>query len=296
MKAAKFLSVILGLTFSLALKAQIAEEIVTEASEPMIEEIMITPLDDIVEKRVMRERFVLPYEPVRESDIFWEKRIWRVVDIREKMNKPFTFPDAPFFKILVDAIEDGDFTAYSDEKFTNPLTGEDLVNMLFSIDTTFVTNPDTYEDEMTIVQNEINHEEVKRFRIKEVWFFDIESSTLKVRILGIAPVRDIFDKTTGEFLFESPMFWVYYPNCREHLARQKVYMGTNDANPLSWEDFFEMRPFSSYIYKESNVDGLRLIDFPSLAGNDLNSGIQRLLESEKIKASIFDFEHDLWSY
>lgn len=296
MKAVKLLGLLFGLSLTGLTFGQIAEEIVTESSEPEVEEVLITPLDDIVEKRIMQERFVLPYEPVREADLFWEKRIWRVLDIREKMNRPFSFPDAPFFSLMVDGVESGDLTPYGDEKFTNKLTSEDLTNLLFSIDTTFVTNPDTYEDEMTIVQNEINFEDIKRFRIKEIWFFDEESSTLKVRILGLAPIKDVYDENTGEFLFEQPLFWIYYPESREYFARHKVYIPGNDANPLSWEDFFEMRPFSSYIYKESNVDGFRLQDYPSLAGSDLNSGIQRLLESEKIKASIFNFEHDLWSY
>ncbi len=296
MKTAKFLSLLFSLFATNLTFGQIAEEIVTESSEPEVEEVLITPLDDIVEKRIMHERFILPYEPIREADLFWEKRIWRVLDVREKMNRPFIYPEAPFFTILVDGVESGNIVPYGDEKFTGKLTSEDLTNLLFSIDTTFVTNPDTYEDEMTIVQNEINHNDIKRFRIKEIWFFDEESSTLKVRILGIAPVKDVFDENTGEFLFEQPLFWVYYPDSREYLARHKVFIPGNDANPLSWEDFFEMRPFSSYIYKESNVDGFRLQDYPSLAGSDLNSGIQRLLESEKIKASIFNFEHDLWSY
>ncbi|MCB0668679.1 MAG: gliding motility protein GldN [Saprospiraceae bacterium] len=296
MKAVKLFGLLFGMSLTSLTFGQIAEEIVTESSEPEVEEVLITPLDDIVEKRIMQERFVLPYEPVREADLFWEKRIWRVLDIREKMNRPFMYPEAPFFTILVDGIEAGNLTPYGDESFKTKLTSEDITNLLFSIDTTFVTNPDTYEDEMTIVQNEINHQDIKRFRIKEVWFFDEESSTLKVRILGIAPVKDVFDESTGEFLFEQPLFWIYYPDTREFLARHKVFIPGNDANPLSWEDFFEMRPFASYIYKESNVDGFRLQDYPSLAGDDLNSGIQRLLESEKIKASIFNFEHDLWSY
>ncbi len=297
MKAVKYFLLLFVLGVAQMGMAQIAEEIVTESSEPAeVEEVMITPLDDIVEKRIMKERMVLPYEPIREADLFWEKRIWRVLDIREKQNRPFAYPEAPFFEIMVDAVEGGELTPYATEDFTTPMSSEDLNGLLFSIDTTFVTNPDTYEDEMTIVQNEINFADIKRFRIKEIWFFDEESSTMKVRILGIAPVRDVYDENTGDFLFEQPMFWIYYPDSREYLARHKVYIPGNDANPLSWEDFFEMRPFSSYIYKESNVDDNRLQDYPSLQGDDLYSGIQRLLESEKIKASIFNFEHDLWSY
>jgi gliding motility associated protien GldN len=298
MKALNFLLVIFGVFgISFFASAQIAEEIVTEASEPEpVEDIFITPLDDIVQKRILKERFVLPYEPIREADLFWEKRIWRVLDIREKINRPFSYPKAPFFSIIVDAVQSGDLTPYGNENFDAPLTSEELADMLFRIDTTFVTNPDTYEDEMKVVRSEINFEDIKRFRIKEVWFFDEESSTLKVRILGLAPVKDVYDENTGEFLFEQPMFWIYYPNARNYFARQKVFIPGNDANPLSWEDYYEMRMFSSYIYKESNVDDFRLKDYPSLGGDDMYSGIQRLLESEKIKADIFNFEHDLWSY
>ncbi|NND05712.1 MAG: gliding motility protein GldN [Saprospiraceae bacterium] len=297
MKAAKLFLLLLGLSIGSSSMAQIAEEIVTESSQPEeLEEVIITPLNDIVAKKIMQERFILPYEPIREADLFWEKRIWRVLDIREKQNRPFAYPEAPFFQILTEAVDAGEITAYSDEDFTSPITNDDLNGILFSIDTTFVTNPDTYEDEMVIVQNEIDFSDIKRFRIKEIWFFDEESSTMKVRILGVSPIRDRYDDNTGEFLFEEPLFWVYYPDTREYLARQKVYIPGNDANPLSWEDFFEMRPFSSYIYKESNVDDYRLQDYPSLSGDDMYSGIQRLLESEKIKASIFNFEHDLWSY
>lgn len=296
MKAANVLSLLFVLCFSTMSIGQIAEEIVTESSVPEPEEISITPLNDIVQKRIMQERLVLPYEPIREADLFWEKRIWRVLDIREKMNRPFSYPEAPFFQLMVDGVEAEDLVPYMDEDFTEKLTSADLTNLLFSVDTVFVTNPETYEREMQVVQNEINYEDIKRFRIKEVWFFDEESSTLKVRILGISPVKDVYDENTGEFLFEQPLFWVHFPTSRQYFARHRVYVPGNDANPLSWDDFFEMRPFASYIYKESNVSDYRLQDYPSLAGNDLNSGIQRLLESEKIKASIFNFEHDLWSY
>ena len=84
------------------------------------------------------------------------------------------------------------------------------------------------------------------------------------------------------------MFWAYYPECREILARHKVFMEGNDASLITWEDLFEMRFFSSYVYKESNVHDLRLQDYLS--------GVDLLLASDKIKNEIFNYEHDLWSY
>ena len=116
---------------------------------------------------------------------------------------------------------------------------------------------------------------------------DSETSAMKVRILGLSPIRDVFDDN-GNFKYEEPMFWVYYPNIREELAKHRVFMEGNDASPLTWEDFMEMRFFSSYVYKESNVKDNRLGDYLS--------GVDLLMEGERIKADIFNWEHDLWQY
>ncbi len=260
----------------------------TEA-DPPVEEDDDRPLDDIVEKRIIVDRMVLPYQPLREADIFWEKKVWRIIDIREKMNLPFAYPEKPFFTILMDAAVNGDITVYSaeDDNFTARLEPDEVASMGANIDTVTTFDPETYEEQIQVVRNELNPEDVKRFRLKEIWFFDEETSTLQVRVLGIAPLLDRKDDQ-GNFLFEQPMFWAYYPECREILARFPVFMEGNDASTITWEDLMEMRFFSSYIYKESNVYDRRLTDY--LTGVDL------LLEADKIKQEIFNFEHDLWSY
>ena len=265
--------------------AQQPDNIMTESGEPLKDK----PLDDITDKRITLEKRVLPYDHIREADIFWEKRIWRVIDIREKMNLPFAYPDRPFFTILMEAAKNGEITVYSteDDKFTNPLKPEEVAQMGASVDTIITFDPETYEEQIKVVTNEINPEDVKRFRIKEVWFFDEETSTMQVRVLGIAPLLDETDDN-GNFLYELPMFWIYYPEARHLLARERAFSYGNDAAPLSWDDIFEMRFFASYIYKESNVFNRRLEDY--LTGVDL------LLEADRIKQEIFNFEQDLWSY
>lgn len=52
------------------------------------------------------------------------------------------------------------------------------------------------------------------------------------------------------------------------------------------------RFFSSYIIKSSNVQDLRLNDI--FKGE--NDGVKLLLESERIKNELLNFEHDLWVY
>jgi gliding motility associated protien GldN len=262
----------------------------TEASE-YTEDSEFTPkLDDVTEKNIMGEREVLRYQPLREADVMWERTVWRIIDAREKMNLPFAYPEKPFAGILLDGAKSGTFTIFAgdDEKFTKPMDTTSLNSLIFKRDTVTTIDPETYEEIIKVVDNSINLEDIKRFRIKEKWFFDKNTSTMNVRILGIAPMIDIKDDE-GNFRYELPMFWIYYPDCRELFARHQVFnMGGNIATTISWEDLLEMRYFSSYIYKESNVYDRRLQDY--LTGTDL------LMESDKIKNEIFNYEHDLWQY
>ena len=247
------------------------------------------PLDGIVVRKVRTEKRTLAYPELRENDLLWEKRVWRLIDTREKINLPFRYPEQYFFDILVEGIRDGEITAYSAESdaFQYPLEQEDALKDLVTIDTLPIIDPVDLETYFQVVENHLDPEDVNRFRVKEVWYFDKTHGTLKVRILGIAPIITETDEF-GNFKYERPMFWVYYPDCRNWLAKHLYFEDDNDSQVLSWEDLFEMRRFSSYITKESNVRDERL--------QDQFSGIDRLMQSEQIRQEIFNFEHDLWSY
>jgi gliding motility associated protien GldN len=244
-------------------------------------------IDGIVAKTMISETPPLKYDHIREADVFWEKRIWRVLDVREKMNKSFVYPEAPFVNIILDAVQNGTIDVYMDDKFTQQISQAEAQTMGVSIDTTEVFDPVTFEPKLVITRNVLNWEDIKRFRLKEVWFFDEETSTMKVRVIGIAPLREVYDEN-GNFKYEQPMFWAYYPQLRNTLARKPVMNPLNDAGRMSWDDIFEMRYFASYIYKESNVYDRRLQDYAS--------GVDLLLEADRIKNEIFDFEHNLWSF
>lgn len=250
------------------------------------------PLDDILKRDMIKQKLVLAYEPLNERDIFWERRIWRVIDCREKMNLPFKYPDHEFYTILKNGIEKGDIRCYTDESFQFRASTEDVNKMVSGIDTSEVYDPETGQYVMTITKNDFDAQLINQYRIKEVWFFDSESSTMKVRILGIAPLYIKIDQNTGLALPAMPLFWIYYPDCRKYLSQFQVFNEANVASPISWDDLFENRHFSSFITKRSNVNDFRLVDYDNLK----NNGVDMLLESNKIKEEIFNFEHDLWSY
>ena len=246
-------------------------------------------VDDVVQKTIMNDNRVLEYESVREADVPWQRRIWRVIDVREKLNLPFSYPEQPFFSILAEGALSGNIAVFRDENFTEMFTTDEVQRQLRSSDTVYVTDPITYEREVQVVENEINPADIKRFRIKEMWYFNKQTSRMQVRILGIAPIREYFDEDTGIFKYEAPLFWIYLPEARHVLARYPVFNEVNDVSVMSWADLFDLRKFSSYIYKQSNIHDVRLKDiYPD--------GIDRLYESEKIKSELFNWEHDLWTY
>jgi gliding motility associated protien GldN len=246
------------------------------------------PRDNFYDRYLHKEQKVIDYDFIHEKDVFWEKRIWRLIDVREKMNHPFIYEKQYFFKILMDGVEKGDIVAYNEEDFSKSISGEDVLKAINLTDTVEVFNPETYDTDIQVVTNELNASDVKQYRLKEVWYFDEETSRLGVRILGIAPLYEKKDDN-GNVLGTMPLFWVYYPDIREVLARYESFNDKNDAQRMSWEDVFEARLFSSYIIKESNVFDRYIKQYkPNTA--------DQLFEAEKIKDGMFHFEHDLWEY
>lgn len=278
---------------ALVLVLSVAAVSAQKAKEPVVTESGAekapTPRDGAYDRDIIKDRLILNYDHLREADVFWEKRIWRVIDVREKINRPFTYPKRPFINILLEQAGTGDITFYStiDDEFQKPLTLEEVAALGGTVDTIITFDPETFAEIIQVVTNELNPEDIKRYRLKETWIFDEESSTMQVRILGVAPLQEKYDDN-GNFLYEYPMAWTYYPELREILAREEAFNPFNDGQRMSWEDIFEMRMFSSYIFKESNVYDRRIRDY--------KAGLDILIEADKIHNEIFNFEHDLWVY
>lgn len=240
-------------------------------------------------KTALDEREPLAYDFLREADIFWYKIIWRVIDCREKMNRPMVAPKMPLITVMLNAAKEGKVTLFDglDDEFTTPVNMENIPALSSQTDSIWVYNPATEMDELTVITNEFNPETVNKFRVKEIWYFNEETSTMESRILGIAPVMEKYGEF-GNYQGDVVLFWAYFPNLRDVLVKTEAYNPFPNGIKLTYDDLFAMRLFSSYIIKQDNVDDLRIQDY--------TTGINALYESERIKEELFNFEHDLWSY
>jgi gliding motility associated protien GldN len=262
--------------------------------------------NDAIERNLVKDRNPLAYEHLREDDAVFRQKIWREIDIREKMNLPFRYSanedngNQRFISILLKAIQDGPdnggVTVFDaiDDRFTTPMTVSEVAQKI-SGGTVSVPQYDSignvtgYKD----VTAEVNLDSFYQFRIKEEVIFDKESSRLFWRILGIAPVKNIIT-SSGVNLGPTELFWVYYPDMRPIFARYEVYNPKNFGARMSWEELFESRFFYGRIIKSTldNPYDRMLSEYGGLKENK----ILQLLEGETIKDRIFNYEQNLWSY
>lgn len=259
--------------------------------------------DEAVETTVLKDRNPLAYESLRADDAMFRHKIWREIDTREKLNLPFRYSadenngNQRFISILLQAIQDTLVTAFSaiDDRFTTPLTKAEVAKTLGQ-DSVPVPIYDSLGVQIGVkyMRPEVNLDSFYKFRIKEEVVFDKESSRLFWRILGIAPIKSVIVQSTGLYLGETELFWVYYPDMRPVFAKYEVYNGKNFGARMSWEELFEGRMFYGRIIKSTidNPYDRFLNQVPGLRDNV----ILQLLEGENIKEKIFNYEQDLWSY
>jgi len=245
------------------------------------------------QQRDRRDMKPLPYQYQREADVFWSKNIWRTIDTRQKMNLSFAYPPRPLIQIIQEAALRGDIKVYDPavenaDQFKRVMDTAEVARIGVKTDTVIQINPLNPDKEDTVVvNNTLQFYRITKYRVKEVWFFDTRTSSMQVRISGIAPVMEDYDEK-GNYRGDMTMYWVYFNDLRDVLAKEEVFNPQNDWQHMSWDDLFSMRYFESYIYKESNVYDRNIQEYAS--------GSDALLESDRIKQRIFETEHDLWEY
>ena len=263
--------------------------------------------DGITKLEILKDKEPIPYPPLRESDIFWSRRVWRIIDLRERLNYPLYYPTdvvqarKSFVQALVSAIQSGTIKAYDtdSDEFITELSPEALRSRFEATDRTVVQPKlDGSGDTTIVIRGEFNWGEVKELYVKEDWFFDKHHSQMFVRIIGICPVRvyakeiqtaDEEEDAVSE-LVKKQLFWIYYPEARKILANTPCFVGESEVTQLSFDDLFQKRRFASYIRAISNNQNNRQIH------NYTRNGMEAMLESERLKQEIFNFESDLWEY
>lgn len=255
----------------------------------------------------------LPYGYVHDRDVLMGKTVWETIDLDERINFPLYFPvdtanigsdRRSLFNVLLKGIKDGKITeVYGDDYFNTKKTLKDMESSFTYIDTiqSGIDEINNYYDDYKsgkkvldpqfINKKELTALDISGFRIKGFWYFDKRQGELKYRLLAICPVAPEARDIGAENPDVIELFWVYYPSIRDVMHESKAFNDKNSAMPITFDHLLNARRFSAVIYKEENVMGDRKIE------DYMKDNAQmQLLESERVKDKIRNFEQDMWNY
>ncbi|MFZ9075190.1 MAG: gliding motility protein GldN [Flavobacteriaceae bacterium] len=251
----------------------------------------------------------IAYGYVDDRDVLWQKTIWEIIDLDERINFPYYYPTInngnlsnnrkSLFRVLMDGISNGEITEiYATDYFNEKLAEEDLAEVLelrrLSPEGISKQNAGetVTEDDYDIYK--IESDKVVQYRIKGTWYFNKRLGEMKYRLLGIAPVApDVSTLSQGPEAMANalvPLFWIWFPDARETLNKHMVFNTRNSSQPVSYDMMLNARRFNAVIYKEENVYEDRQVK-----EYIYEDALRQLLESERIKSTIRDFEQDMWN-
>lgn len=260
-----------------------------------------TPSTDVYKvENITPDKKPVPYSYIREADVMWSKDIWRTIDLRHRQNMPLRYPlegtmsdgeRYSLFGLLMEGIKTEEITPY---EWNAVSAWKDPFSKISSLEEVYNrTGGDSiFDNDGNFLRMGQGMSNILQFQIQEAWFFDKKHSTMKVRIVALAPVfYTYYDEFNNPLPSPRPSipFVVHFPQCRRLFATHSIYNPNNDAQAISFDDLFMQRRFSSTIIAESNVFGNRML-------TDYKLGQDVLLEAERIKNDLFIMEHDLWEY
>ena len=232
----------------------------------------------------------LEFDYIDERDILWSKIVYEKIYLNEKLNFPLLFPvnDETYeknrkslWRILKENIINKRITElYFDrnDNFKDKMSFSDVMEVVSF--TELINGVQTPAEELKSI-------DITAYRIKGMWYFDKRQGEMKYRLLGLMPVGKNLKDDDGKN--NTDLFWIWYPSVRKILHEEKVFNDKNNASSISFDQLLVSRRFSSFIYKEDNVYGDRSIkDYKA-------PGLESILESQRIKKEILDFEQDMWN-
>ena len=236
------------------------------------------------QKDVLSDSKYLEYSHVDEKDIMWSKIVYEEIDLSEKFNHPLFFP------------KDG---LYNNERrslwrtIREAILSNKVANVYNDANPNF-TEKFEHETYLRRIENREGPEvvplksmDIVSYKIKGIWYVDKRIGEMRYRLLGIMPRGKDMNNLTNDAPVD--LFWLWYKDLRPILHKQLVFDDRNNANRVTFDQMLTSRRFTARIYAIDNVFNDRAVD------QYVDDPFMQLIESERLKNIIRDFEQDLWA-
>jgi len=242
-------------------------------------------------------------EYVRESDVYWSKLLWGIIDVREKENQYFYFPTQPegirgrknLAYVIWDAIMANEIEVFEDDEMLIPIENETIVARATRSDTVQMEVYDDYGEmdyETVLIPHQFSSEDIYQYATKQVVYMDRARSGMQMCKIGLAPLEERYKEIDGvmEYMGRRPLFWIPMLswNVKVLFAKKEAYCRENLVHLPNWEYAFNRNMYTWFITREDNVYNRAIIEY--LTGEDA------LLEAQRIEEEILNISLDMWEY
>lgn len=86
---------------------------------------------------------------------------------------------------------------------------EDISHTHAGIDTITIFDPNTFEETVKIVKNEVNYSKIEAYRLVQEWYYDAKTHQFFNRLKAIAPLVSVKDDN-GNFKFKKALYYIRY--------------------------------------------------------------------------------------
>jgi gliding motility associated protien GldN len=236
------------------------------------------------QQEALSDQKYLEYSYIDEKDIMWSKIVYEEIDLSEKFNHPLFFPKDGLYnserkslwRTIREAIISGKVkNIYNDANpnFTEKFDRETYLKRLENSD-----GPEVVP---------LKSMDIVSYKIKGIWYVDKRIGEMRYRLLGIMPKgKDMNNLANDEPV---DLFWLWFKDLRPFLHKQLVFDNKNNASRITFDQLLTSRRFTSRIYAIDNVFNDRAVD------QYVDDPFMQLIESERLKTVIRDFEQDLWA-
>jgi gliding motility associated protien GldN len=240
----------------------------------------------------------IPPAGIREADVLFSKREWRIIDLRERTNKVASWPKNPVTKILYEAVRTGQLKPYKSDSLRSAYNIETF--MTRGLEVEYIETPIDPEDPTitkldTIITPFDPEMRIKQLLVMEDWYFDKKLGAMIPRIIAIAPLYK--SKVAGIDLGLQPLCWLRFEDryekekdCRDILVNQFMFNAQNSHSRFSYDDWFRQRLFTSYVVKTSNMHDISILQDPTYK----KSGLEALIEAERIRQQNYEQDANMF--
>ncbi|MCG8340654.1 MAG: gliding motility protein GldN [Cytophagales bacterium] len=211
--------------------------------------------------------------PIHESDIMLQKRIWLRMDLKEKQNKPFFSFRREITKFIIEGVDQGLLTPYENDSLQVEMTKEVFRENLKrpeeegglseeekALGFTEVDDTDWGDSDQNSLPQEqtvsyFQPQEISVLEIMEDWIFDRRRSKLVYDIQSIKLIIPEEKFETGLFKVVGTFKYKDLATYFDSMPKEAIWVNPyNSAENRKLTEAFTLRLFSARIVKVENPD------------------------------------------